>query len=595
MTNASAVEHDTPFDQLPAEEQLFRMRHSAAHVLAEAVLEMFPEAKYAIGPPVDNGFYYDFDLPRPLNPDDLVALEARMRVSVERNLPIRGEQIPKAQAREIFKDQPYKLELIEGITDDTVGYFRHGEFQDLCRGGHTETTGQLGAFSLDRVAGAYWRGDEKNAMLQRVYGLLFPTAEALDAYRVTREEAEKRDHRRLGRELDLFHLDPISPGSPFFHPKGTVLYNQLTEYMRSLYAEYGYSEVITPQVFSAELFKTSGHYQNFKDDMYMLEIDEQEFGLKPMNCPGHCALFRSGHYSYRDLPLRFAEFTRLHRNERSGVLHGMTRVRAFSQDDSHIYCTPEQVEHEIRSVFAMAKRIYEELGLGLPVIRLATRPEKYAGEVPDWDVAEQQLGDSVRSVGYEYTLAPGEGAFYGPKVEFHFRDAIGRSWQLGTLQIDVAMPTRFGLQYTGADGEDHTPHMLHRAILGSLERFIGVYVEHTAGHFPLWLAPVQAVVVPIADRHVEYAQQVRSMLREKGLRIEVDDSNERMGAKIRRAQLQRVPYMLVVGDREQEAEAAAVRDGAGADLGAIPVFQIIDRMVDERDSRALYAGAPHEA
>ena len=595
MTNASAVEHDTPFDQLPAEEQLFRMRHSAAHVLAEAVLEMFPEAKYAIGPPVDNGFYYDFDLPRPLNPDDLVALEARMRVSVERNLPIRGEQIPKAQAREIFKDQPYKLELIEGITDDTVGYFRHGEFQDLCRGGHTETTGQLGAFSLDRVAGAYWRGDEKNAMLQRVYGLLFPTAEALDAYRVTREEAEKRDHRRLGRELDLFHLDPISPGSPFFHPKGTVLYNQLTEYMRSLYAEYGYSEVITPQVFSAELFKTSGHYQNFKDDMYMLEIDEQEFGLKPMNCPGHCALFRSGHYSYRDLPLRFAEFTRLHRNERSGVLHGMTRVRAFSQDDSHIYCTPEQVEHEIRSVFAMAKRIYEELGLGLPVIRLATRPEKYAGEVPDWDVAEQQLGDSVRSVGYEYTLAPGEGAFYGPKVEFHFRDAIGRSWQLGTLQIDVAMPTRFGLQYTGADGEDHTPHMLHRAILGSLERFIGVYVEHTAGHFPLWLAPVQAVVVPIADRHVEYAQQVRSMLREKGLRIEVDDSNERMGAKIRRAQLQRVPYMLVVGDREQEAEAAAVRDGTGADLGAIPVFQIIDRMVDERDSRALYAGAPHEA
>ena len=595
MTNASAVEHDTPFDQLPAEEQLFRMRHSAAHVLAEAVLEMFPEAKYAIGPPVDNGFYYDFDLPRPLNPDDLVALEARMRVSVERNLPIRGEQIPKAQAREIFKDQPYKLELIEGITDDTVGYFRHGEFQDLCRGGHTETTGQLGAFSLDRVAGAYWRGDEKNAMLQRVYGLLFPTAEALDAYRVTREEAEKRDHRRLGRELDLFHLDPISPGSPFFHPKGTVLYNQLTEYMRSLYAEYGYSEVITPQVFSAELFKTSGHYQNFKDDMYMLEIDEQEFGLKPMNCPGHCALFRSGHYSYRDLPLRFAEFTRLHRNERSGVLHGMTRVRAFSQDDSHIYCTPEQVEHEIRSVFAMAKRIYEELGLGLPVIRLATRPEKYAGEVPDWDVAEQQLGDSVRSVGYEYTLAPGEGAFYGPKVEFHFRDAIGRSWQLGTLQIDVAMPTRFGLQYTGADGEDHTPHMLHRAILGSLERFIGVYVEHTAGHFPLWLAPVQAVVVPIADRHVEYAQQVRSMLREKGLRVEVDDSNERMGAKIRRAQLQRVPYMLVVGDREQEAEAAAVRDGTGADLGAIPVFQIIDRMVDERDSHAIYAGAPHEA
>ena len=588
-------DHNTPFNDLPADERLFRMRHSAAYVLAEAVLEMFPEAKYAIGPPVENGFYYDFDLPRPLTPDDLGALEARMRVSVERDLPIRGEQIPKAQAREIFKDQPYKLELIEGITDDTVGYFRHGEFQDLCRGGHTERTGQLGAFALDRVAGAYWRGDEKNAMLQRVYGLLFPTAEDLDAYRVMREEAEKRDHRRLGRELDLFHLDPISPGSPFFHPKGTVLYNELTEYMRSLYAEYGYSEVITPQVFSAELFKTSGHYQNFKDDMYMLEIDEQEFGLKPMNCPGHCSLFRSGHYSYRDLPLRLAEFTRLHRNERSGVLHGMTRVRSFSQDDSHIYCTPDQVEQEIRSVFAMAKRIYEELGLGLPVIRLATRPEKYAGEIPDWDVAEQQLGDSVRSVGYEYTLAPGEGAFYGPKVEFHFRDAIGRSWQLGTLQIDVAMPTRFGLQYTGADGEDHTPHMLHRAILGSLERFIGVYVEHTAGHFPFWLAPVQAVVVPIADRHVEYAHQIRQQLKAHRLRVEVDESNERMGAKIRRAQLQRVPYMLVVGDREQEAAAAAVRDGSGADLGAMPVTEIIARMIEERDSRALHAAPVSEA
>ncbi|MGE3858264.1 MAG: threonine--tRNA ligase [Dehalococcoidia bacterium] len=586
---------ETPFDQLPAEERLFRQRHSAAHVLAEAVLEMFPEAKYAIGPPVENGFYYDFDLPRPLTPDDLGALEARMRVSVERNLPIRGEQIPKAQAREIFKDQPYKLELIDGIEDETVGYFRHGEFQDLCRGGHTESTGQLGAFNLDRVAGAYWRGDEKNPMLQRVYGLLFPTAEELEAYKVTREEAERRDHRRLGRELDLFHLDPISPGSPFFHPKGAVIYNELTAYMRALYQEYGYSEVITPQLFSAELFKTSGHYQNFKDDMYMLEIDEQEFGLKPMNCPGHCWYFSGGHYSYRDLPLRLAEFTRLHRNERSGVLHGMTRVRSFAQDDSHIYCTPEQVEHEIRSVFAMAKRIYDELGLGFPVIRLATRPEKFAGEIPDWDIAEQQLGDSVRSVGYEYTLAPGEGAFYGPKVEFHFRDAIGRSWQLGTLQIDVAMPTRFGLKYVGADGEDHTPMMLHRAILGSLERFIGVYTEHTAGHFPLWLAPVQAVVVPIADRHVDYAHRVRSMLRERGLRIEVDESNERMGAKIRRAQLQRVPYMLVVGDREQEAEAAAVRDGTGADLGAMPIFQIIDRMVDERDSRAVWAGKPEEA
>ena len=581
------IAHDVPFDQLPPEERLFRMRHSAAHVLAEAILEMFPEAKYAIGPPVDNGFYYDFDLPRPLTPDDLGSLQARMEQSVDRNLEIHGEEIPKDQAREIFKDQPYKLELIDGITDDTVGFFQHGDFHDLCRGGHTETTGQIGAFELDRVAGAYWRGDEHNAMLQRVYGLLFPTKDELAAYKVTREEAERRDHRRLGRELDLYHLDPISPGSPFFHPKGTVIYNELTAYMRALYAEYGYSEVITPQVFSADLFKTSGHYQNFKDDMYMLEIDEQEFGLKPMNCPGHCTLFHAGHYSYRDLPLRFAEFTRLHRNERSGVLHGMTRVRSFAQDDSHIYCTPDQVEDEIRSVFAMAKRIYEELGLGLPVIRLATRPEKYAGDIPDWDVAESYLGNSVQAVGYEFTLAPGEGAFYGPKVEFHFRDAIGRSWQLGTLQIDVAMPERFDLTYIGDDGAEHRPSMLHRAILGSLERFIGVYVEHTEGRFPLWLAPVQAMVIPIADRHMDYANEVRAALRARGLRAEVDDGPDRMGAKIRQAQLQRIPYMFVVGDREAEQRQVAVRTRSGGDLGARALDEVVTRLAAERDARSL--------
>jgi len=581
------IAHDVPFDQLPPEERLFRMRHSAAHVLAEAILEMFPEAKYAIGPPVDNGFYYDFDLPRPLTPDDLGSLQARMEQSVDRNLEIHGEEIPKDQAREIFKDQPYKLELIDGITDDTVGFFQHGDFHDLCRGGHTETTGQIGAFELDRVAGAYWRGDEHNAMLQRVYGLLFPTKDELAAYKVTREEAERRDHRRLGRELDLYHLDPISPGSPFFHPKGTVIYNELTAYMRALYAEYGYSEVITPQVFSADLFKTSGHYQNFKDDMYMLEIDEQEFGLKPMNCPGHCTLFHAGHYSYRDLPLRFAEFTRLHRNERSGVLHGMTRVRSFAQDDSHIYCTPDQVEDEIRSVFAMAKRIYEELGLGLPVIRLATRPEKYAGDIPDWDVAESYLGNSVQAVGYEFTLAPGEGAFYGPKVEFHFRDAIGRSWQLGTLQIDVAMPERFDLTYIGDDGAEHRPSMLHRAILGSLERFIGVYVEHTEGRFPLWLAPVQAMVIPIADRHMDYANEVRAALRARGLRAAVDNGPDRMGAKIRQAQLQRIPYMFVVGDREAEQRQVAVRTRSGGDLGARALDEVVTRLAAERDARSL--------
>jgi threonyl-tRNA synthetase len=581
-------EDDVPFDRLPPAERLFRMRHSAAHVLAEAVLEMFPEAKYAIGPPIENGFYYDFDLPRPLTPDDLAQLEARMRQSVAADLPVRGEWIPKARAREIFKDQPYKLELIADIPDDTVGHFVHGEFEDLCRGGHTERTGQIGAFKLTHTAGAYWRGDEHRPMLQRVYGALFPTQAELDAYLKAREEAEQRDHRRLGRELDLFHLDPISPGSPFFHPKGAILYNELVNYVRSLYPKYGYEEVITPQLFNTDIFKTSGHYDLFPD-MYKMADEEAEVGVKPMNCPGHCWLYNASLHSYRDLPVRYAEFTRLHRNERSGVLHGLTRVRSFSQDDSHIYCTPEQMDEEIEHVFDMVREIYGDLELGDVEVKIATRGEHFIGSIEDWDRAEALLEERVSGAGWEYELAPGEAAFYAPKVEFHFRDALGRSWQLGTLQIDMAMPTNFGLKYIGADGEEHRPVMLHRAILGSLERFLGVYIEHTEGRFPLWLAPVQAVVIPIADRHVEYATHVARELRRRALRVEVDDSNERMGNKIRRAQLQRVPYMLVVGDREAEAEAVAVRDRTGDNLGAMPLFQIADRLVDERDSRTTQA------
>ncbi len=581
------TDHDVPFDALPAEERLFRQRHSAAHVLAEAVLEMFPEAKYAIGPPIEHGFYYDFDLPRPVTPDDLGVLEARMRESVARDLEIRGEQIPKDEARRLFANQPYKLELIDDIDGPTVGHFTHGQYQDLCRGGHTERTGQLGAFKLTHVAGAYWRGDEKRPMLQRIYGALYPTQDELDAYLVSVEEAEKRDHRRLGRELDLFHLDPLAPGSPFYHPKGALLYNALIEYMRELYVDYGYTEVITPQIFNVDIFKTSGHYDNFGDDMFMFEADEVEMGVKPMNCPGHCQLFRQGLHSYRDLPLRLAEFSRLHRNERSGTLHGLTRVRSFSQDDSHIYCTPEQANSEIQRVFLMTRRIYDDFGLGAPIIRLATRPEKFVGAIEDWDNAERMLGDAIHNAGYEYTLAPGEGAFYAPKVEFHFKDAIGRSWQLGTVQVDMAMAHRFELRYIGEDGAEHTPVMLHRAILGSLERFLGVYIEHTGGRFPLWLAPVQAMVIPIADRHNAYAEKVRARLAKRGLRVQVDTSNERMNAKIRGAQLQRVPYMLVVGDREAEASAAAVRTRNGEDLGALALTEIAKRLVTERDKKVL--------
>ncbi len=587
MTNEQRPDdHDVAFNDLPSDERLFRMRHSAAHVLAEAVLELFPEAKYAIGPPIDNGFYYDFDLPRSLTPDDLIGLEARMQQSVTANLTIHGEQLPKDEAKRVFADQPYKLELIEDITDPTVGYFRHGEFQDLCRGGHTETTGQIGAFKLTHIAGAYWRGDEHRPMLQRIYGALFPTQAELDSYLMAREEAERRDHRRLGRELDLFHLDPISPGSPFYHPKGTVLYNALTEYIRDLYLEYGYQEVITPQLFEADLFKTSGHYQNFKDDMFVFADEDREMFIKPMNCPGHCWYFRSGLHSYRELPLRLAEFSRLHRNERSGVLHGMTRVRSFSQDDSHIYCEPDQVESELARFFEMTRRVYEALGLTEVDVFVAGRPEKYVGSPEDWAIAEQRLEAAVRAEGWDCGLLPGEGAFYGPKVEFHFKDAIGRSWQVGTIQMDMNMPERFGLTYIGADGAEHRPAMLHRAILGSLERFLGVYLEHTEGRFPLWLAPVQAVVIPIADRHTEYAEEVAKTLRAAKLRAEVDTGADRMGAKIRNAQLQKIPYMLVVGDREVEQRATAVRTRAGGDLGARPLDEVVAHLNAERDTRS---------
>ena len=437
------------------------------------------------------------------------------------------------------------------------------------------------------VAGAYWRGDERNAMLQRIYGLLFESAEELDAYLEAREEAERRDHRRLGRELDLFHLDPVSPGSPFYHPRGTVLYNGLIDYMRDLYVDYGYQEVITPQLFAADLWKTSGHYENFSDDMFLFGAEESELGIKPMNCPGHCHYYRTRLYSYRELPLRLAEFSRLHRNERSGVLSGLTRARSFAQDDAHIYCTPEQFEAEVFAVFEMSERVYSDLGLEDWKIRLATMPEeKFIGEPEEWRRAEALLEAAVRGAGREFELAPGEGAFYGPKLEFHLRDALGRSWQLGTLQVDLGMPARFGLTYVAADGAEHEPVMLHRAILGSLERFLAIYIEHTAGAFPLWLAPLQAVVIPIADRHAPYAEEVRAALAARRLRVEVDRSNNRMNQKIREAQLQKIPYMLVVGDREAEARSVAVRVRGGGDLGALPLSELAARLAEERDTRA---------
>ena len=580
-----------PFDELDEAERLTRMRHSAAHVLAEAVLEVFPEAKYAIGPPIENGFYYDFDLPRPLTPDDLVDLEQRMRRSSERDVPIEGQQISKDEARRIFSDQPYKLELIDEIEDDTVGYIRHGEFQDLCRGGHTERTGQIGAFTLTHLAGAYWRGDETKPMLQRIYGALFPTQEQLDAYLEAREEATRRDHRRLGRELDLFSThEEYGPGLIYWHPKGGRIRMEMEDLWRREHIDSGYEIVFTPHIGRATLWEKSGHLDFYADRMYSpMDIDGDDYYIKPMNCPFHIQIYNNTLRSYRELPMRLAELGTVYRYERSGTLHGALRARGFTQDDSHIICTPAQLEDEIVAVVEFALRLLRIYGFEHFKARLATRPETAAGGSENWDRAEASLRHALERAGMAYEIAEGDAVFYGPKIDIYLVDALGREWQCSTIQFDFNLPERFDMTYIGEDGAEHRPFMVHRALYGSIERFFAILIEHYGGAFPLWLAPVQAVVIPIADRHVDYAHHVRQELRHHRLRVDVDDSSERMGAKIRTAQLQKVPYMLIVGDRELEAERVAVRDRAGNDLGAMPLFQLADRMVDERDSRTIQA------
>jgi threonyl-tRNA synthetase len=584
-----AVPHDEEiaFADLDPAEQLRRQRHSAAHVLAEAVLELFPDARYAIGPPIENGFYYDFDLPRTLTPDDLVTLEARMRETIARDVPIEGEWIPKAEAQAIFKDQPYKLELIAELEGDLVGHFRHAGFDDLCRGGHTERTGQLGAFKLSHVAGAYWRGDEHRPMLQRVYGLLFPTQQELDAYIEAREEAERRDHRRLGRDLDLFSThEEYGPGLVYWHPKGGRVRVEIENAWRQEHYDAGYEIVFTPHIGRATLWETSGHLGFYAENMYSpMDIDGNDYYLKPMNCPFHILIYKNSLRSYRELPMRLAELGTVYRYERSGVLHGMMRVRGFTQDDAHIICTPEQVEDEIFEVVEFVLHLLRLFGFDEFEASLSTRPEKSVGDREQWDQAEDSLRRALDRANLSYNVDEGGGAFYGPKIDINLKDTLGRRWQCSTVQFDFNEPERFGMTYIGEDGAEHRPYMVHRALLGSIERFFGILVEHYGGAFPLWLAPVQAVVIPIADRHVDYAHHVQRELREAGLRVEVDNSGERMGNKIRRAQLQKTPYMLVIGDREVEAEQVSVRDRSGDDLGAMPLFQLADRMVDERDTR----------
>ncbi|MBI4499139.1 MAG: threonine--tRNA ligase [Chloroflexi bacterium] len=553
------------------DESLGTMRHSAAHIMAEAVLSLFPDAKIGIGPVIENGFYYDFLLPRALTPDDLAAVEARMREIIAADAPFVRTEVDKEMAKKLLADQPFKVELITEIPDEQVRIYEQHGFADLCRGPHVPSTGKVGAFKLLNVAGAYWRGDERRPMLQRIYGTAWYTQEELDQHLAWLEEAQRRDHRRLGRDLELFFFDPIAPGSPFFLPKGATVYNLMVGFMRELYVKYGYQEVITPQLFSADLWKRSGHYENYRENMYFVESEDREFGLKPMNCPGHCVVFVSRLHSYRELPLRMADFGRLHRYERSGVLSGLTRVRSFSQDDAHIFCRPDQVQEEISALIRMMRETYAAFHLGAPRFTLSLRPEKRVGTDAAWDWAEDTLRQALRGEGIVFEEVPGEGAFYGPKIDTFVKDALGREWQLNTIQLDPNLPERFDLEYVTEDGRHERPLMIHRAVLGSIERFFGVLLEHHAGAFPVWLAPVQAVVIPIADRHTAYAEQVAVELRAAELRVTVDARSERMQAKIRDAQLQKIPYMLVVGDKEQEAGTVTVRHRSGEQQPGTPL------------------------
>jgi threonyl-tRNA synthetase len=553
-------------------------RHSTAHLTAQAVKRLFPEVQIGIGPPIENGYYYDFLPQRPFTPEDLEKIEMEMRRIIGEDLEISRLEMPVSEAISIFEGQndPLKVQIARELPDDRVSCYRQGEFIDLCRGPHVASTGRLGVFKLTHTAGAYWKGDEKNPMLQRIYGASFLTLKELDEYLKRLEDAKARDHRKLGRELELFTFHPLAPASPFFLPKGTVLYNALLDYMREEYRRRGYDEVITPQVYDAELFKISGHYDNYHDNMYFTAIEEREFGVKPMNCPGHHLLFKERLWSYRELPVRFADFGRLHRYERSGVTAGLTRVRTFSQDDSHIYTPVDRVEAEIHAFVEFLDSVYSTFGFDEVDISVGLRPPERMGSDEDWDRSEAALESALKKIARPYTLTPGDGNFYGPKIDFRVKDAIGRPWQLGTIQYDSAQPERFDLTYIAEDGKPHRPVVLHRALLGSLERFLGILIEHTAGNFPFWIAPVQAVVLPVSDRFAAAARETATRLFDGGLRVETDDRNEKLGARIRRAEMFKIPAMLVIGEKEASAGTVSVRLRHGGDAGSQSVEAFLE-------------------
>jgi threonyl-tRNA synthetase len=571
------IEHDAPVAIITDKDKegLEVIRHSTAHLLAQAVKQLFPEAQVTIGPVIEDGFYYDFAFKRPFTPEDLAAIEARMKELASADLPVHRKVMPRDEAVEFFKKQGelYKAEIIASIpAGETISLYGQGDWIDLCRGPHVPSTGKLKAFKLMKVAGAYWRGDSRNEMLQRIYGTAWPDKKSLDDYLHRLEEAEKRDHRRIGKELDLFHFQEEAPGAVFWHPKGWTVFQTLVRYMREKQAQAGFEEVNAPELMDVSLWQASGHLEKFGENMYLARTpDERMYAIKPMNCPGHVQIFKHGLRSYRELPVRFAEFGKLHRFEPSGALHGLMRVRAFTQDDAHVFCTEDQVTPESKAIIGHLMSIYRDFGFEDVLVKFADRPAKRVGDDATWDRAESALKAAAEAAGIETVLNKGEGAFYGPKLEFVLRDAIGRDWQCGTLQVDLNMPGRLGASYIGEDSQKHTPIMLHQAIFGSLERFFGILLEHHAGRLPTWLAPVQAVVMSITDRQQDYVRRVSETLKNQGFRVESDLRNEKVGFKIREHTLQRVPYLLVAGDREVDANSVAVRTRAGKDLGVMPI------------------------
>jgi threonyl-tRNA synthetase len=564
------------------------LRHSTAHLLAYAVKDLFPDAQVTIGPVIEDGFYYDFSFRRPFTPEDLAAIEKKMGELAKRDEPVVRRVMARDDAVAYFKSigEHYKAEIIASIpSNEDISLYAEGAFTDLCRGPHVPSTGRLKVFKLMKLAGAYWRGDSRNEMLQRIYGTAWAKKDDLDAYLHRIEEAEKRDHRRLGRHLDLFHLQDEAPGMVFWHPKGWSIWQQVEQYMRGIYRDHGYQEVRCPQILDRSLWEKSGHWENYKENMFTTESEKRDFAIKPMNCPGHVQIFNADLRSYRDLPLRYGEFGSCHRNEASGALHGIMRVRAFTQDDGHIFCTEDQIQSEVRDFNQVALAVYRDFGFDDVTIKLALRPDKRQGSDDTWDRAEEALRDALRACGVQWTELPGEGAFYGPKIEYHLKDSIGRSWQCGTIQVDFSMPERLSAQYVDLDNTRKTPVMLHRAIVGSLERFIGILIENHAGALPLWLAPVQLAVLTITDRQAAYAQEVAGRLKAAGFRAIADLRNEKITYKIREHSLQKLPYQVILGDKEMQAGLVAVRTRGGEDLGAMPLDALLARLREEAAAR----------